>query len=168
MQKGRPVATDRIINHPFTYVLVTFLAFRLMAVWLARPGGYLTTLSDFTFYRYLASYASQGFYPSVHYWMEYQPIFPWIPVGVYRLSLLLPNWGEPGFWFNILMGTFFALSETAHAEKAELSRFIPNRRTEGSGVPHFEGLLPESKSELHQKVEVRVRYLVVIREEPLW
>jgi hypothetical protein len=105
---------SRIASSPFTYVLVTYLAFRLMAVWLARPGGYITSLSDFTFYRYLASYASQGFYPSVHYWMEYQPIFPWIPVGIYRLSLLLPNWGEPGFWFNILMGTFFALSETAN------------------------------------------------------
>ena len=75
-------------THPFVYVLVTFIAFRLMAVLLVRPGGYITTLSDFTFYRLLASYASQGFYPSVHYWMEYQPLFPWIPVGIYRLSLM--------------------------------------------------------------------------------
>ena len=101
-------------THPFVYVLVTFVAFRLMAVLLVKPGGYITTVSDFTFYRLLASYASQGFYPSVHYWMEYQPIFPWIPVGVYRLSLLLPNWGPPGFWFNLLLGTFFLLAETAN------------------------------------------------------
>jgi hypothetical protein len=100
--------------HPFVYVLITFVAFRLMAVLLVKPGGYITSLSDFTFYRLLASYASQGFYPSVHYWMEYQPIFPWIPVGIYRLSLLLPNWGEPGFWFNVLLGTFFLLAETAN------------------------------------------------------
>jgi len=99
---------------PFLYVLVTFVAFRLMAVLLVKPGGYITTVSDFTFYRLLASYASQGFFPSVHYWMEYQPLFPWIPVGIYRLSLLLPNWGEPGFWFNFLLGTFFMLSETAN------------------------------------------------------
>jgi hypothetical protein len=100
--------------HPFVYVLVTFVAFRLMAVLLLRPGGYITTVSDFTFYRLLASYASQGFYPSVDYWMEYQPIFPWVPVGIYRLSLLLPNWGAPGFWFNLLLGTFFLLAETAN------------------------------------------------------
>ncbi len=106
--------TDRRAKRPFLYVLVTFVAFRLLAVWLVKPGGYITSLSDFTFYRLLASYASQDFYPSVHYWMEYQPIFPWIPVGVYRLSLLLPNWGAPGFWFNILLGTFFALSEMAN------------------------------------------------------
>ena len=101
-------------THPFVYVLATFIAFRLMAVLLVRPGGYITTLSDFTFYRLLASYASQGFYPSVHYWMEYQPLFPWIPVGIYRLSLLLPTWGDPGFWFNLLLGTFFLMAETAN------------------------------------------------------
>jgi len=100
--------------HPFLYVLVTFVAFRLMAVLLVKPGGYITAVSDFTFYRLLARYASQGFYPSVHYWMEYQPLFPWITVGVYRLSLLLPNWGAPGFWFNIFLGAFFLLAETAN------------------------------------------------------
>jgi hypothetical protein len=99
---------------PFLYVLVAFVAFRLMAVLLVKPGGYITSVSDFTFYRYLASYASQGFYPSVDYWMEYQPIFPWIPVAVYRLSLLLPNWGAPGFWFNTLLAMFFMLAETAN------------------------------------------------------
>jgi hypothetical protein len=119
---GLPAESDRTTSeagavrlaHPFATVLVVFVAFRLMAVWLARPGGYVTTLSDFTFYRLLASYASQGFYPSVDYWMEYQPIFPWIPVGIYRLSLLLPNWGDPGFWFNLFLGTFFLLAEVAN------------------------------------------------------
>jgi hypothetical protein len=99
---------------PFLYVLVAFVAFRLMAVLLVKPGGYITAVSDFTFYRYLASYASQGFYPAVDYWMEYQPLFPWIPVGIYRLSLLLPNWGAPGFWFNTLLAMFFMLAETAN------------------------------------------------------
>ncbi len=96
------------------YVLATFVAFRLMAVLLLKPGGYITAVSDFTFYRLLASYAAQGFYPSVHYWMEYQPLFPWIPVAIYRLSLLLPNWGESGLWFNLLLGTFLLLAETAN------------------------------------------------------
>jgi hypothetical protein len=106
--------SDSKTVRPFVYVLVTFVVFRLMAVLLLKPGGYITATSDFTFYRLLASYASQGFYPSVDYWMEYQPLFPWIPVGIYRLSLLLPNWGAPGFWFNLLLGTFFLLAETAN------------------------------------------------------
>ncbi len=107
-------SSERQHHREFILLLMSFLAFRLMALLLVRPGGYITTLSDFTFYRLLASYASQGFYPSVHYWMEYQPLFPWIPVGIYRLSLWLPNWGTPGFWFNLLLGFFFLLAETAN------------------------------------------------------
>lgn len=101
-------------HRPIVYVLVTFVAFRLMAVLLIKPGGYIGTVSDFDIYRLLASYTSQGFYPSVDYWMEYPPLFPWILVGTYRLSLLLPNWGDPGFWFNILLATFLLLSEVAN------------------------------------------------------
>ena len=101
-------------HREFILLLVLFVAFRGMAVLLVRPGGYITTLSDFTFYRLLASYASQGFYPAVHYWMEYQPIFPWLAVGIYRLSLWFPNWGAPGFWFNLWLGLFFLLAETAN------------------------------------------------------
>lgn len=85
-----------------------------MAVLLVKPGGYIVTVSDFDIYRLMVSYASQGFYPSVDYWMEYPPLFPWILVGIYRLSLLLPHWGDPGFWFNILLATFLLLPEAAN------------------------------------------------------
>jgi len=116
--ENKPQATGNSLGaklrHPFVYVLVTFVAFRLMAVLLLKPGGYITDVSDFTFYRLLARYAAQDFYPSVHYWMEYQPLYPWIPVSIYRLSLLLPNWGAAGFWFNLFLGTLFMLAETAN------------------------------------------------------
>ncbi len=101
-------------HRPIIYVLVTFVAFRLMVLLLMKPGGYITTLSDFEIYRLLASYASQGFYPSVHYWMEYPPLFPWVLIAVYRISLLLPNWGDPGFWFRILLSMVLLLAETAN------------------------------------------------------
>ncbi len=101
-------------HRPIIYVLVTFVAFRLMVLLLMKPGGYITTLSDFEIYRLLASYASQGFYPSVHYWMEYPPLFPWVLVAIYRLGLLLPNWGDPGFWFRILLSMVLLLSETVN------------------------------------------------------
>jgi hypothetical protein len=101
-------------HRPFLYVLVTFVAFRLMVLLLVKPGGYVGTVSDFEIYRLLASYASQDFYPSVDYWMEYPPLFPWVLVATYRLSLLLPNWGDPGFWFNVLLPIPLLLSEVAN------------------------------------------------------
>ena len=30
----------------------------------------------------------------MHYWLEYPPLFPWLTVGLYRLSLLIPPWTE--------------------------------------------------------------------------
>jgi hypothetical protein len=101
-------------HRPFVYVLVTFVAFRLMVLLLMKPGGYIGTLSDFDIYRLMASYASQDFYPSVDYWMEYPPLFPWVLVAIYRLSLLLPIWRAPGFWFNTLLSTVLLLAETAN------------------------------------------------------
>ena len=101
-------------HRPILYVLVTFVAFRLMVLLLMKPGGYIGTLSDFDIYRLLTSYASQDFYPSVDYWMEYPPLFPWVLVAIYRLSLLLPIWRAPGFWFNTLLSTVLLLAETAN------------------------------------------------------
>jgi hypothetical protein len=101
-------------HRPFLYVLFTFVAFRLMVLLLVKPGGYIGTVSDFEIYRLLASYSSQGFYPSVDFWMEYPPLFPWVLVATYRLGLLLPNWGDPGFWFNILLTVPLLLSEVAN------------------------------------------------------
>ena len=106
--------TKRQGHRPFFYVLVSFVAFRLMVLLLMKPGGYIGTLSDFDIYRLLTSYASQDFYPSVDYWMEYPPLFPWVLVAIYRLSLLLPIWREPGFWFNTLLSTVLLLAETAN------------------------------------------------------
>ena len=101
-------------HRPIVYVIVTFVAFRLMVLLLMKPGGYIGTLSDFDIYRLMASYASQDFYPSVDYWMEYPPLFPWVLVAIYRLSLLLPIWREPGLWFNTLLSTVLLLAETAN------------------------------------------------------
>jgi hypothetical protein len=101
-------------HRPIVYVLIAFVAFRLMVLLLMKPGGYIGTLSDFDIYRLMASYASQDFYPSVDYWMEYPPLFPWVLVAIYRLSLLLPIWRAPGFWFNTLLSTVLLLAETAN------------------------------------------------------
>jgi hypothetical protein len=109
-----PEPTKRQGHRPILYVVIAFVAFRLMALLLMKPGGFIGTLSDFEIYRLLVSYASQGFYPAVDYWIEYPPLFPWILVGIYRLALLLPAWREPGFWFKVLLPTVLMLAETAN------------------------------------------------------
>lgn len=71
-------------------------------------------MSDFSYYRLLLSFTNQGFYPLIHFWVEYPPIFPWLMLGLYRLSLLIPPWTQPGTWFYLLLSTFLALVEACN------------------------------------------------------
>ncbi len=85
-----------------------------MAVLVFRPGGYLGEMSDFSYYRLLLSMTNQGYYPLVHFWAEYPPVFPWLMLGLYRLSLLIPPWGEPGTWFYLLLSMVLVAVEAGN------------------------------------------------------
>ncbi len=92
-------------HRDFLLVGVLFIAFRVFALLYFRPGGYIRDWSDYTTYLGIAQLSDQGLYPAVHYWLEYPPLFPWLFVGLYRLSLLIPPWLEdPRLWFNALLG----------------------------------------------------------------
>ncbi len=89
----------------FALLLLLFASFRLMALLLYRPGGYI--LEWYGYYLPNVSFVAlsdQGAYPFIHYWMEYPPLFPWLAVAVYRLSLLLPPWNDARLWFQLGMG----------------------------------------------------------------
>lgn len=101
-------------HREFVLILVLVTAFRLMAVLVFRPGGYLGVISEFHYYRLLSSFTNQGFYPLVDFWIEYPPIFPWLLMGLYRLSLLIPPWHESGAWFFVILGAFFTLVEAGN------------------------------------------------------
>jgi hypothetical protein len=101
-QRARQIYYD---HQNFTLLLVLFVAFRLMTLLLYRPGGFIGDFSDFnTSFLPFARFSDQGLYPFVHYWLEWPPLFAWLVVGVYRLSLLIPAWTAPGLWYNTLLG----------------------------------------------------------------
>lgn len=99
-------------HRAFVLILVLAICQRMMALLVFRPGGYLGEMSDFGYYRLLLSFTSQGYYPLVDFWVEYPPVFPWLLLGLYRVSLLIPAWSEPGAWFYLLLSLFLALAET--------------------------------------------------------
>ena len=98
-------------HREFLLILGLFLAFRLMFVLVVRPGGYLGVMTTFHYYHLLQSLSNQGYLPLVDFWVEYPPLAPWLLLAVYRLSLLIPAWTEPGTWYLILLGATFALFE---------------------------------------------------------
>jgi len=93
------------VHQDFILLLLLYTSFRLMALLLFRPGGFIADYSDYnTSYLPFAQWSNQGLYPFVNYWLEYPPLFPWLAVFVYRLSVLIPLWTEPRLWFNTLLG----------------------------------------------------------------
>ncbi|MGI6207354.1 MAG: hypothetical protein ACOYEW_03990 [Anaerolineae bacterium] len=93
-------------------LLVLFLAFRLGSLVLFRPGGFLADFSDYYYYREFAALSDRGLYPYINIWSPYPPVFPWLLVGLYRLSLLVPAWEQPQLVFNLLLGLVMVLAET--------------------------------------------------------
>lgn len=92
-------------HHQFVLLFVLFIAFRLMTLLLYRPGGFIADYSDYsTSYLPFAQWSDRGLYPFIHYWLEWPPLFSWLVVGVYRLSLLIPSWTDPRLWYNTLLG----------------------------------------------------------------
>lgn len=102
LQRARETYRD---HQQFVLLSILFVAFRLMTLLLYRPGGFIADYSDFnTSYLPFARWSDQGLYPFVHYWLEWPPLFSWLVVVVYRLSLLIPPWTDPRLWYNTLLG----------------------------------------------------------------
>jgi len=99
-------------HYQFVLLSVLFVAFRLMTLLLYRPGGFIADYSDYnTSYLPFAQWSDRGLYPFIHYWLEWPPLFSWLVVGVYRLSLLIPSWTDPRLWYNTLLGLSLLLFE---------------------------------------------------------
>jgi hypothetical protein len=119
MSDQNPRPLDRFrkylsFHHEFLLILFLFIVFRAMGLLVFRPGGYLGEMSDFGYYRLLINFTNQGFYPLVDFWVEYPPVFPWLMVGLYRLSLLIPPLPEPGAWFYLMLSAVLLVAEAGN------------------------------------------------------
>lgn len=101
---GRPAPLHPLFRAPLCFLLILVAGFRLGTLLLFRPGGFLYDFSDYGWYRLAAQFTNEGYYPFVDYWMEYPPIFSWLNVLIYRVSLLLPPLEDPRLWHHLLLG----------------------------------------------------------------
>lgn len=92
-------------------LLALVAAFRLGSLLLMRPGGFFADFSDFYYYRDYAALSDRGLYPFINVLSPYPPLFPWLLVAIHRLTLLLPPWEQPQFFFNLGLGGVLALAE---------------------------------------------------------
>jgi len=109
---GDPHPTNA--RHGFVLILVLFVAFRAMTLLAFRPGGQVLDHSDFYWYREFAQLTRQGYTPYVNLWAPYPPLFPFLMVGLWHISSLLPPWEFPNLWFALLLGGTFLLFEAGN------------------------------------------------------
>ncbi len=96
-------------------LLALFVSFRFLTLFLLKPGGFIRDWSDFDTYLGIAQLSDYGLYPFLHFWLEWPPLMPWVMVGAYRLSLLIPVWGEdPRLWFVLIFGAVLVLFEAGN------------------------------------------------------
>jgi len=69
----------------------------------------LTQFGDYRYYYQLATFSDEGHLPFIDYWSEYPPIFPFLSVGLYRLSRLLSDGGYQAYVY--LLGMMMILFE---------------------------------------------------------
>ncbi len=69
----------------FGLILILFFTGRLMLL-MAFPPENLIFYGDYQHYFNLADLTRQGFYPFIHYWYEFPPIFPYLNIAVYVLA----------------------------------------------------------------------------------
>jgi hypothetical protein len=97
-------------HQDFFLLLGLFAVLQLMLLVFFAPGGFFSDYSDYWYYQDMAARMDGGYYPYLHYWVAYPPLFPWLPVGAYWLSRLLPPAPQPQLWFyvtfGLLMGVF--------------------------------------------------------------
>ena len=72
-------------NSDFFLILTLFFSSRLMLL-LAFPPENLIFYGDYRHYFNLAELTRRGFYPFIHYWYEFPPIFPYLNIAVYTLA----------------------------------------------------------------------------------
>ncbi len=110
-----PQPAARAVVSEFWLILGIFLSFRFLTLLLLRPGGFLRDWSDFDTYFGIAAFSDYSLLPFLDFWLEWPPLLPWLAVGVYKLSLLLPPWpDDPRFWFITLLGSVFVLFEVGN------------------------------------------------------
>lgn len=108
---GKRLAAFWRRHEPFLLILILFAAFRLLAIWLMRPGGFIADASDYDFYVDWGEQAARGYKTFETLWTAYPPLFASLMLPIYELSARIPPWVDARLAFHSLFGTFLLLFE---------------------------------------------------------
>ncbi|MCC6455601.1 MAG: hypothetical protein IT328_11695 [Caldilineaceae bacterium] len=96
---------DRYHRHAaFVHLWLLAISFRLLALLLFRPGGFITDFSDYDFYATWGTLGPMGYRAYDNLWTAYPPLFPLVMLNVYEWAARIPPWTEPRLFFHLLFG----------------------------------------------------------------
>lgn len=98
----------------FGMLLLLFTLFRILAVLLFRPGGFISDASDYDFYMTWGELTPMGYRAYDNLWTAYPPLFPIILLGVFEWSSRIPPWIEHRFFFHTLFGFTLLIFEVGN------------------------------------------------------
>ena len=77
-------------HYAFILLFLLFASFRLMAILLFRPGGFITDFSDYDFYYTWGQLTPMGYRVYDNLWTAYPPLFPALMLSIFELSSRIP------------------------------------------------------------------------------
>lgn len=98
----------------FVHLWLLAITFRVLAIVLFRPGGFITDFSDYDFYATWGTLGPMGYRAYDNLWTAYPPLFPLVMLNVYEWSARIPTWVEPRFFFHLLFGLTLLLFEAGN------------------------------------------------------
>lgn len=98
----------------FLAIFALAIIFRLLALLLFRPGGFIADASDYDFYYLWGQQIPQGYTTFVNLWTAYPPLFPALMLPIFEWSSRIPPWVEPRLFFHLLFGLLLLLFESGN------------------------------------------------------
>jgi hypothetical protein len=89
----------------FVHLWLLAMSFRLLALLLFRPGGFITDFSDYDFYGTWGTLGPMGYRAYDNLWTAYPPLFPLLMLNIFEWSAQIPPWTEPRLFFHLLFGS---------------------------------------------------------------
>ena len=106
------VILDR--HYLFLLILILFVSFRLLAILLFRPGGFIADASDYDFYYAWGLFGPRGKHVFDNMWTAYPPLFAAIMLQAFELSSRIAPWVDPRLWFHTIFGSVLLFFETGN------------------------------------------------------
>ena len=101
-------------RHPLLPILLLFVSFRVLALLLFRPGGFIADFSDYDFYRVWGALTPAGYAVYDNLWTAYPPLFPALMLPIFELSARIPPWVDPRLAFHTLFGLALLVFEVGN------------------------------------------------------